>query len=178
MFGAMKNNNINSKNLTAIIIISILLGLSYNYFRGDSLPLIRAELKLEGADDAANNSAGNQDNNAAEFTPKLIDLSQAYTLYDQNAAVFIDARDKWEYGDGHIKGAVNIPEYIFEPKDTSKIKAGKDDILVLYCGGNDCDVSKRLAVELSELGYQQLFVFEGGWNKWRQAGYPTAGGSE
>ena len=173
MFESMKNNDISIKNLAAVLITSFVLGLGYNYFRADGLPWIRDKVELKAAKNI-NNNVKNNSNKSSNFSPHLINLSQAYALFNQNAATFVDARDKWEYGDGHIKNAVNIPEYKFEPSDTSKLNTNKDELIVIYCGGNDCDVSKRLAVELSELGYQRIFVFEGGWDEWKKASYPVS----
>lgn len=177
MFDFMKNNNINIKNLTILIIVAVVMGFTYNFFRADSLSLIREEVELEQAEDIGdgNESGFESENN---FSPQLINIDQVYALFKQNAATFVDARDNWEFGEGHIINAVNIPEYKFEPSDTSKLPGSKDDILVIYCGGTDCDVSKRLAVELSELGYQRLFVFEEGWDEWEKAGYPTSSGKK
>ena len=49
----------------------------------------------------------------------------------------------------------------------------KEEIYVIYCEGDDCDVSKRLAAELMKLGFTKVYVFLGGIYEWIDAGYPT-----
>lgn len=105
--------------------------------------------------------------------PKSISLSQASRLHKSGSAVFIDARDKWEFSDGHISGAVNIAEYSFD-KNNPKLKAiPKTSLIVTYCGEGDCSMSQKLAEKLTELGYKRVFVFQKGYESWLNAGYPT-----
>ncbi|MEE9555281.1 MAG: rhodanese-like domain-containing protein, partial [candidate division Zixibacteria bacterium] len=48
-----------------------------------------------------------------------------------------------------------------------------DDKIVAYCGGLDCELSLFAARELDYLGYQNSYIFFGGWQKWIEAGLPT-----
>ena len=52
-------------------------------------------------------------------------------------------------------------------------KTAKDAFLVLYCSGFDCHDSKTLGDKLIQAGFRQVFVFEGGFPEWRDAGYPV-----
>ena len=98
--------------------------------------------------------------------------SNTLSLYNQGNAVFIDARDQWEYGEGHIKGAINIPEFSFTV-DEPKIKnIDKNGILVIYCSGDECETSKRLANELMKLGFKNTFIFLGGYDLWASSELP------
>lgn len=156
------NNRLNIKALILIVVCSIILGLVYNYFSDDGINLIREEIKVEfGNADSALNSEG---------TLKGLSLAQVIQLHSQNIAVFVDARDQWEFSEGHIKGAVNIPEFSFENDNTELKSINTDAIIVVYCEGNDCDTSKRLAKKLYELGYSNLFVFLGGFTEWKNSG--------
>ena len=49
--------------------------------------------------------------------------------------VIIDSRSAYQYGEGHIKGALNIPLGEME-QDTALPKVPKDSWLVFYCSGN------------------------------------------
>ena len=164
----------NKKNLSFIIIISIITGFLYNYFSGNGLPLIRKEMQIEYVSDSTFSSLHNGNGND-ELTIKGLNLDQTYKLYTSRMAVFIDARDQWEYAEVHVTGSVNIPEFSFEPEDPKVTGLGRDQIYVVYCDGDDCDVSKRLAAELVKIGFSKVYVFLGGIDEWVEAGYPTEG---
>ena len=164
----------NRKNFLIIIILSIFTGFLYNLFSGNGLPLIREEMNIEYVADSTFNNFHNGTAND-EIVIKGLNLEQTYELYSKQLAVFIDARDQWEYAESHIMGSINIPEFSFEP-DNPKVKGlVRDQIYVIYCDGDDCDVSKRLATELMELGFTRIYVFLGGIYEWLEAGYPTEG---
>ena len=50
-------------------------------------------------------------------------------------------------------------------------------LLVVYCNGYDCHDSRDLGAKLMKAGYRSVYVFEGGYPEWRDAGYPTEGGN-
>lgn len=104
--------------------------------------------------------------------PQAITLEQAYRLFNSGTAVFLDARDEWEFDFGHITGAVNLPYYDFDEYKQVLDKYKKDQVFVTYCGGDDCELSVTLGNKLSKLGYTKIFIFFGGWNDWINAGYP------
>jgi rhodanese-related sulfurtransferase len=164
----------NIKNLGLIVFVSIVTGLAYNYISTNGLPLIREEMKIEYVSDSTFtqlNSGSDEDN----IVIKGLNLKQAYELYSKQLAIFVDARDQWEYSEFHITGSINIPEFSFEPDSPNVTSLGKNDIYVIYCDGDDCDVSKRLAAELMKLGFANVYVFLGGIFEWRDAGYPIEG---
>lgn len=102
-----------------------------------------------------------------------ITLKQALRLYSTRNTVFIDARDKWDYADGHIKGAINIPGYNIE-NNLSKIHGlDKKRIYVTYCSESDCHLSQKLAEELRRLGFSKVYYFKEGYEAWNRAGHPT-----
>lgn len=103
--------------------------------------------------------------------PKAIKLDQAYILYNKGI-LFIDARDESDFNAGHIKKSVNIP---FEDFDNHKQKLdqiSKEEPVVIYCAGTECDLSHLLANLLFEKGYKQVYVFFGGWVEWQDANFP------
>jgi rhodanese-related sulfurtransferase len=164
----------NKKNLSLIILISVITGFLYNFLSKDGLPLIRKEIQIEYVSDSTFNSFHNGTENG-DLAIKGLNLDQTYKLYTNRMAVFIDARDQWEYGEIHIAGSINIPEFSFEPDDPSVTDLSKDQLYVIYCDGDDCDVSKRLAAELTKIGFKKVYVFLGGIYEWIDAGYPTEG---
>jgi rhodanese-related sulfurtransferase len=44
--------------------------------------------------------------------------------------------------------------------------------IVVYCSGPSCPQSKSAGEKLITLGYQDVLVFEGGLEQWREAGLP------
>jgi rhodanese-related sulfurtransferase len=104
--------------------------------------------------------------------PKAINLEQAFTLFN-NGAKFIDARDDFDYNEGHISKAINIPYYAFEENENKLDNINKDETIITYCSGTDCDLSVLLGNKLVEMGYKKVFVFFGGWWNWVEANYPT-----
>ena len=116
----------------------------------------------------------NQEVNEEEIfvDPKVINLEQAYILFN-NGAKFIDARDDIDYNEGHISNAINIYFYSLEGNENKLNGIGKDEAIVTYCNGTDCDLSVLLGNKLAEIGYKNVFVFFGGWLDWGKASYPT-----
>jgi rhodanese-related sulfurtransferase len=104
--------------------------------------------------------------------PKAITLEQAYKLYNQGI-VFIDARESEEYKEDHILNAVSIPFYEYEENAFKLDKIKKDQPIVVYCAGTDCDLSIMLGDQLFDMGYKKTYIFFGGWNEWTEAKYPT-----
>ncbi len=115
---------------------------------------------------------------AIAFTePKAITLEQAYKLFNTGVK-FIDARDEADYLAGHITNSVNIPFDDFDNHKQKLEQLSKEKPLVIYCAGTDCDLSILLGNLLFEQGYEQVYVFFGGWNEWLNAKYPTEQSSE
>ena len=105
--------------------------------------------------------------------PMMVDLEFAKYLFDDNSAVFIDARDAEDYEAGHIENAINIPFDYYE--DYEEVMDGLNDagIYIIYCSGEECSLSIDLADYLyTDKLIDKLLIFEGGWPQWRDAGYP------
>lgn len=108
-----------------------------------------------------------------------ITLQQAKEKFESASAIFIDARLQKNYILGHIQGAINIPYKEFEDKYLSLADFLPMDMeIIVYCSGSDCKASNIVAQNLINLGYKNVKVFVGGWNRWEEAGYPSAKGKE
>lgn len=112
--------NINYKIIFALLLIPSVCGIAYNYFTDFGIDFIRAKEELTWISDEELEELIS-DEAAFSGSIKAIDIEKAYDLFLKDNAVFIDARDQWEFADGHIKGAINIPEYIFEGKTRNLI---------------------------------------------------------
>ncbi|MBQ5842446.1 MAG: rhodanese-like domain-containing protein [Clostridia bacterium] len=72
--------------------------------------------------------------------------------------IIIDARTEEEFAEGHIKGAILIPEYEIAEKAPSLIPQ-KDALILVYCRSGRR--SKIASEELVKLGYTNVKEFGG-----------------
>lgn len=108
-----------------------------------------------------------------EGDPQAITISEAMMEFQASHTIFLDARSEFDYKQGHIKGALNLPCEEFDefyPKVAPRLD--KDKTMVAYCDGTECELSLLLTRDLRELGYQDLKIFFGGWEEWKGAGLP------
>lgn len=103
--------------------------------------------------------------------PVDIKLDFAKALYDKKFR-FIDSRDPADYQAGHIEGAMNIPFHDIEKYRDVLDGLPKDKAYVLYCSAA-CDVSIDMAYYMAKMGFRRTYIFHGGWDEWKSAGYPV-----
>ena len=76
----------------------------------------------------------------------------------------------------YFKPEMNIPGSLWIPVDhlamkIERLNIRKDEEIVVYCGGTQCPQSKQAAEKLVELGYTNVYAYEGGIQDWKEAGY-------
>jgi rhodanese-related sulfurtransferase len=76
------------------------------------------------------------------------------------------------YLDAHIKGSINVT--IAELKDFAE-HTSKDSLVIVYCANHNCDLAARAWHILHELGFDNVFAYEGGMQEWYTSGYPVEG---
>ena len=98
-------------------------------------------------------------------------------LFDAGAALIVDARDKAEFAEGHIRGALNLPydEVATDPLRLEGLETGGRPI-VAYCGGGACELSLNLAYDLLDAGHERVAVYMEGFPDWVAGGHPVASG--
>jgi rhodanese-related sulfurtransferase len=101
---------------------------------------------------------------------KMVDVTTAKALHERNAK-FIDVRSKNWFDEGHIPGAVNIPFSNFNGNRLAKI-VSKDQEVVFYCYGINCEKSNTASNRAFTWGYQKVYYFMKGYPAWLGAGYP------
>ncbi len=86
------------------------------------------------------------------------------TIKSTNPLHLIDLRTKGEFEAGHIKKATHIDYLRADFEDYIKSIYGKKTPLILYCqsGKN----SEDAATYLTELGYENITILKGGFEKW------------
>ncbi len=87
---------------------------------------------------------------SAKEAKAIMDKEQNY--------VIIDARTQEEYAEGHIKGAILIPEYEIINQAEKEIP-DKDTLILVYCRSGRR--SKIASEELVKLGYKNVKEFGG-----------------
>jgi rhodanese-related sulfurtransferase len=105
---------------------------------------------------------------------QTLNLAQAYALFQQGRALFIDARPPDEYAELHIAKALNITPDMLEGAGVEKVAAiAKDRLIVVYCGQASCNLALTVAEKLQALGFSQVQAYVGGFRAWDEAGYPA-----
>ena len=76
-----------------------------------------------------------------------------------NGAIVVDVRSSQEFKEGHIEGAINIPEYKINC-NINKVLKDKEIEIVLYCSSGIR--SKDAYKKLNKLGYKNVYNLYGG----------------
>ena len=92
-------------------------------------------------------------------TYEQISGAEAKALMDsENGYIIIDARTQAEYDEGHIPGAILIPEYEIADRAEKEL-SDKKQLILVYCRSGRR--SKIAAEELVKLGYTNVKEFGG-----------------
>ena len=108
---------------------------------------------------------GLSDSSYADISAK--DLKAAV---DAGKVTLLDCNGTRSYRSGHLPGAID-----FESSAGSlrgKLPAGKNSLVVAYCGGPRCNAYKKGAEAAKALGYTNVKHFSGGLSGWSDADYP------
>lgn len=135
------------KNKGYIVMMSFLsfLGLSACGGEGASFPTVTADGKITNGENVASYEQISQ-----EEAKNIMDSKADYYL--------IDARTEEEFAEGHIEGAILIPEYEINEKAEKKIPE-KDALILVYCRSGRR--SKIASEELVKLGFSNVKEFGG-----------------
>lgn len=140
---------ITSKNLRMIFMKSHILV----FF----VVTVFALLLLTGCNNASDSEDEIADNSMTTY--ETITATEAKTLMEnEDNYIILDVRTQEEYDDGHIEGAILIPDYDIGEKAES-ILLDKEQLLLVYCRSGRR--SKNAASELIDLGYSNVKEFGG-----------------
>jgi len=135
-----------------------------------SAPILRAQ------DQATANDPANLDPSmaAATTTPiqTIAPVDVLKMMQDKSAKfALVDTQPAEGYAEGHIPGAISYP-WAMQIK-SFPIPLPRDRVLIFYgsCPNDTSDTVKKLA----EFGYFNVKIMDGGWYKWMELKYPTAG---
>jgi rhodanese-related sulfurtransferase len=90
-------------------------------------------------------------------------------MNDRAELAVLDVREAGEFGIGHLLFAVPVPYSRFE-FELDRLVPRRATRLVL-CDAEASDIGQRAARQAAGLGYEHVYVLEGGVEGWRRAGY-------
>src|SRR6266487_3951093 len=107
-----------------------------------------------------------------EWTPTQVQetlAEQHEAGRDQQDIVLVDVREKNEWNEGYIPGAIHVPRGFLELQIEEAVP-DKSKTVVLYCAGG---VRSLMAGKtLQEMGYGKAISMSGGFGGWKGLGYP------
>ena len=156
-----------SKEIAILLGLAVGLAFTVNFLSPVGIPLVGQWDVARGVITA------NSKNNEFMDDLEIEDVKIARQIYDSGVALFVDARAREAYEDGHVPGAVSLPvgqfdEYI----DSFMSEHSTDRPIVTYCSGRTCEDSHNLALLLQESGFFDVRVFIDGFPGWETEGYP------
>lgn len=155
-----------------ILIVSALVALGLNLVRADRIPYIGQWRDLhtgEGPITPPESEPGD---------PPFVTIDGAQIDFNSGSALFVDAREPEEFECGTIPGSVSIPfDYLPETDlqpffDSVLTGVTKNRRIVVFCSGDECDLSIHLARNMQAEGYTNLAIFFGGSSEWERFGLP------
>jgi sulfur-carrier protein adenylyltransferase/sulfurtransferase len=98
--------------------------------------------------------------------------NQVHTELEQKGSsqdfVLVDVREKNEWNEGHIPGAIHVPRGYLELQIEEAVP-DKSKKVVLYCAGG---VRSLMAGNtLQQMGYEDVVSMAGGFGQWKASGY-------
>lgn len=145
----------------ALVLFSGTVGLARNHVARKPLPLL---VPYERALPASVTS---------------IPLDIARRWHEDGEALFVDARERVAYVEGHIPGALHVDAEEADAYGTGRawqsivFSLRLAPRVIVYCDGPECGASARLAEKLGAAGLQNLSILPEGLPGWEAAGYPV-----
>ncbi len=86
-----------------------------------------------------------------------------------SAVVLLDVREREEFREGHIDGAISLPRGFLEIRVEESLPAKDTPIVTCCAGGTRSLIAART---LKEMGYTNVVSMAGGFTAWKNAGLP------
>ncbi len=89
--------------------------------------------------------------------------------WGEPALTIIDVRDRSEFNQSHITGAISIPAETLLETATDCFEITRD----LYVYSNTDDEAAAIATQLRQAGFARVAIVRGGVAAWKAAGFPV-----
>ena len=99
-----------------------------------------------------------------------ISLQDAAAKLKSGDGVIVDVREKDEWDEGHIPGAIHLSRGTIELDIEEKVP-DTNAMIICHCGGGGR--SALAAESLQKMGYKNVRNMAGGLKAWKAAGLPT-----
>ena len=114
------------------------------------IPIILSALKLTGCAGTSNHQTN---------TYRSITMDEAVTMMAQETGyIILDVRRPDEFAEGHIPGAINVPNETIGTAEIPELP-DKDQLILVYCRSGRR--SKEASEKLVKLGYTNIVEFGG-----------------
>ena len=161
------------KQAAYILIISAVIGLCLNLVRADRIPYFGQWREMHTGDGPITPPKPEPGD------PPFVTIDGVQIDFNSGSTVFIDSRELEEFECGTIPGSVSIPfDYLPETIDFGSYfdsalgSIPQDKRVVIFCSGDECDLSVHLARNMQAVGYTNLAIFFGGSREWERFGLP------
>ncbi len=158
-----------------VVAVAGLVALGVNAARPSGLPLLAGQLPSFVPLRSAVPCAGLPRAWWGRMQP--VEPAAAYAFGREEAVLFIDARPHADYIFNHISGALEAPYNDFTAalaQEGSALTPGLR--AVVYDGGEPCGEAVRVAKYLVKDYGATVYLLQGGYPAWEQAGLPITGG--
>src|ERR1051326_2482441 len=108
---------------------------------------------------------------ARKLVPELSPAGVKQTLDRGEKPVLLDVREKEEYRDGHLEGALSLPRGFLEIRVEEAVPDHSTPIVAYCAGGTRSRIAART---LRDMGYENVISMSGGFTGWKNAGLPFA----
>lgn len=151
-----------------ILVLSIIAGVAFNGFSESPLPIFKNYDLVE-----AENLEDNDVNESQPVHVSEIDIDTLKYLVESGETLLLDARTAADFNLGHLPGALSLPVYEFDRtfKDVEDL-LDKEKTIITYCSSVTCIDSTLLAKKLYRSGFQNIFVYRGGFEEWTESDNP------
>jgi len=100
---------------------------------------------------------------------RTLDADELDSLFHRNGDVqLVDVLPPSHYEKVHLPGSTNLPLKNLKGRAAGELKS--DRPVVVYCSEPDCGMSPKAASVLEDLGFEEVYDFEGGIAEWRRSG--------
>ena len=99
-----------------------------------------------------------------------VDATRAREILGDDSAALVDVREREEWDEGHIPGAVHVPRGNLESRIENAVPDKSRQVVVYCASGNR---SAFAAKTLEELGYEHVVSLAGGFTDWKRNGNPV-----